>query len=160
MLLGCNVLYHLPCLMLSDLRMTLHWNPRIGEQKKLQLRIQALCNFMLCNWYFTSLDILKEGSAFITKGWYLLVASKRKDMFNYTLLNVTFQKTRIINISAVETWNLAQILLHWWSSVNVICYLLGAKQWHNYLWLCLSWRNGGVEIEILSFLTSSHRRNG
>jgi hypothetical protein len=160
MRLGSNVLYHRPCLMLSDLRITLHWKPRTGEQKKLQLRIPVFCNVLLCSWEFTSLDILKEGSAFVMEGWYLLDASKRRDMLKYALLNVTSQKTRIINTSAVETWNLAQILLHWWFSINVTCYRLGARQWHNYLWLYLSWRSGGVETEILPFLTSSHRGNG
>jgi len=38
-------------------------------------------------------------------------------MLKYALLKVTSQKTRIINISTVETWNLAQILLQWWSSI-------------------------------------------
>ena len=147
-------------LILSDLRITFHWNPRIGEQKKLQLRIQVFCNFMLCSWQFISLDILNESSAFIMEGWYLLGASKLKVMLKYALLNVTSQKTRIINISPVETWNLAQILLHWWSLINITRYLLGSRQWHNCLWLCLSWMNGGVEIEILSFFTSAHRGNG
>jgi hypothetical protein len=155
MRLGCNVLYHLPYLMLSDLRITLPWNPRIGERKKLQLRIQIFCNFMLCSWKFTSLDILKEGSAFIMKRWYLLRASKRRDMLKYGLLNVTFQKTRIINISAVETWNLTQILPYWWSSVNVKCYLLGARQWHNYLWLFVvkEWWGGDRDPLILNLFT-------
>jgi hypothetical protein len=63
----------------------------------------SLLQLLLCSWQFTSLDTLREDNAFIMKSWYLLDASKRRDMSKYALRNVTSQKTRIINISAVET---------------------------------------------------------
>jgi hypothetical protein len=36
-------------------------------------------------------------------GWYVLGASKRRDLLNYVLPDITSQNTRIRNISAVKT---------------------------------------------------------